>query len=143
MAKEWLQVNEHSQGDKRGVLPNGTQGSEGGASGNIFHTEGKEHRATSLKGVFKAAVATISGGILVTAVGVGFSAYRMGVSTVDERVVKSQPVIEMRKDITDIKAALNGGPGSDMPDNKGIKEMVRQMWYVDNAPSVPLKKGKK
>lgn len=141
-------MDEHDQADsrgrERGVLPEGAESSQGGARGNIFRTEGKEHRATSLKGIFKAAVATISGGILLTAVGVGFSAFRLGVSTVDERVLKSEPVIEMKKDISDIKGVINGGSDNGMPDRKGLKEMVMQMWYVDNAPDIkPKNKGKK
>lgn len=137
-------MNEPTEGNKRGVLPEGAPSSEGGVGGNIFRTEGKEHRATSLKGIFKAAVATISGSIILTAVGAGFTAFRLGVSTVDDRILQSKPVIEMTKDISEIKTTLNGGTGSSLPGNKGLKEMVVEMWYVDNAPDVkkPTQRGK-
>lgn len=136
-AKEWLQVNEDS-GNQRGVLPEGSKGEEGGASSHVFRTQGYEHRSTSLKRVLTAALALPLGGAFVA----GIVAYRSGLSTVDERIVKSESVIEMRKDISDIKGVINGGSDNGMPDRKGLKEMVIQMWYVDNAPTPP-KKGKK
>lgn len=112
------------------MLPEGDQGEKGGGGGHVFRTEGYEHRATSIKRVFTAALALPIGGIFIS----GIISYRAALSEVDERIIKNESVVILKKDVSEIKAVLEGP--------QGLKERVNQLWYVDNAPDVK-KKGKK